>query len=121
MANLVKFKEEGSAKKLTRYNRQRAVTISANISEDYSLSEAMSYIEKYISKTQTNTQIAWKGKSEEVKETSNELYIIFALALLTAYLVMAAQFESFKHPLTIMLTVPLAIFCLLYTSPSPRD
>ncbi len=110
LANLVEFKEEGSTKKLTRYNRQRAVTISANISEDYSLSEAMSYIEKYISKTQTNTQIAWKGKSEEVKETSNELYIIFALALLTAYLVMAATFNSFIHPFVIILTVPLAIF-----------
>ena len=110
LVNLVDFKEEGSAKELARYNRQRAVTISANISEDYSLSEAMSYIEKYISKTQTNTQIAWKGKSEEVKETSNELYIIFALALLTAYLVMAATFNSFIHPFVIILTVPLAIF-----------
>ena len=55
-------------------------------------------------------QIAWKGKSEEIKETSNELYIIFALALLTAYLVMAATFNSFIHPFVIILTVPLAIF-----------
>ena len=43
-------------------------------------------------------QITWKGKSEEIKETSNELFIIFALALLTAYLVMAATFNSFIHP-----------------------
>jgi HAE1 family hydrophobic/amphiphilic exporter-1/multidrug efflux pump len=55
-------------------------------------------------------QIAWKGKSEEVKETTNELFIIFALALLTAYLVMAATFNSFVHPFIIVLTVPLAIF-----------
>ena len=110
LANLVKFKEEGSAKKLTRYNRQRAVTISANISDDYSLSEAIAYLENLISETQPSTQIAWKGKSEEVKETSNELYIIFALALLTAYLVMAATFNSFIHPFIIILTVPLAIF-----------
>jgi len=55
-------------------------------------------------------QITWKGKSEEVKETSNELFIIFALALLTAYLVMAATFNSFIHPFIIVLTVPLAIF-----------
>ena len=47
---------------------------------------------------------------EELKETSNELYIIFALALLTAYLVMAATFNSFVHPFIIILTVPLAIF-----------
>ena len=55
-------------------------------------------------------QITWKGKSEEIKETSNELFILFALALLTAYLVMAATFNSFIHPFIIVLTVPLAIF-----------
>ena len=110
LANLVEFKEEGSAKKLARYNRQRAVTISANISEDYTLSEAISYLEQTLSDSQINNQIAWKGKSEELKETSNELFIIFGLALLTAYLVMAATFNSFIHPFIIVLTVPLALF-----------
>ena len=110
LANLVEFKEEGSAKKLARYNRQRAITISANISENYTLSEAMTYLEKTVRETQTKNQIAWKGKSEEFKETSNELYIIFGLALLTAYLVMAATFNSFIHPFIIILTVPLALF-----------
>ena len=110
LANLVDFKEEGSAKKLSRYNRQRAVTISANISENYTLSEAIKYLEKTMSEIAPEKQIAWKGKSEELKETSNELYIIFALALLTAYLVMAATFNSFIHPFIIVLTVPLAVF-----------
>ncbi len=110
LANLVDFKEEGSANKLSRYNRQRAVTISANISENYTLNEAIKYLEKNISKIAPEKQIAWKGKSEELKETSNELYIIFALALLTAYLVMAATFNSFIHPFIIVLTVPLAVF-----------
>ena len=110
LANLVNFKEEGSANKLSRYNRQRAVTISANISENYTLSEAIKYLEKNMSEIAPEKQIAWKGKSEELKETSNELYIIFALALLTAYLVMAATFNSFIHPFIIVLTVPLAVF-----------
>ena len=110
LANLVDFKEEGSANKLSRYNRQRAVTISANISENYTLNEAIKYLEKNISEIAPEKQIAWKGKSEELKETSNELYIIFALALLTAYLVMAATFNSFIHPFIIILTVPLAVF-----------
>jgi hydrophobe/amphiphile efflux-1 (HAE1) family protein len=110
LANLVEFKEEGSAKKLARYNRQRAVTISANIAEDYTLSEAIKYLEKTLSDSQITNQIAWKGKSEELKETSNELFIIFGLALLTAYLVMAATFNSFIHPFIIVLTVPLALF-----------
>ena len=103
------LKRKGSAKKLARYNRQRAVTISANISENYTLSEAMKYLEQTLSDTQTNNQIAWKGKSEELKETSNELFIIFALAFLTAYLVMAATFNSFIHPFIIVLT-PFSMF-----------
>ena len=51
----------------------------------------------------------YKGESEEYKKTNYELYLIFALALITAYLAMCAQFESWKHPLTIMLTVPLSM------------
>ena len=110
LVNLVDFKEEGTAKELARYNRQRAVTISANISENYTLTEAIKYLENIITEVAPQNQITWKGKSEEVKETSNELFIIFALALLTAYLVMAATFNSFIHPFIIILTVPLAIF-----------
>ena len=95
---------------LPRYNRQRAVTISAALSEDYTLSEAINYLESVMIKVAPENQITWKGKSEELKETSNELYIIFALALLTAYLVMSATFNSFIHPFIIILTVPLAVF-----------
>jgi HAE1 family hydrophobic/amphiphilic exporter-1/multidrug efflux pump len=110
LANLVSFKEEGSAKELARYNRQRAITISANISENYTLTEAIQFFEQVMTNLAPENQITWKGKSEEIKETSNELFIIFALALLTAYLVMAATFNSFIHPFIIILTVPLAIF-----------
>jgi len=110
LANLVEFKEVGSAKILARYDRQRAVTISARLIGDYTLSEALSYLEKTVSKNAPDARIEWKGKSEELKETSNELFIIFALALITAFLVMAANFNSFIHPAVIMLTVPLSVF-----------
>merc|ERR1711965_311893 len=110
LANLVSFKEEGTAKELARYNRQPAVTISANINEGYTLTEAIKFFEETMDNLAPENQITWKGKSEEIKETSNELFIIFALALLTAYLVMAATFNSFIHPFIIILTVPLAIF-----------
>jgi len=110
LANLVEFEEVGSAKILARYDRQRAVTISARLVGDYSLSEALVYIEKTVNENVPEARIKWKGKSEELKETSNELFIIFALALLTAFLVMAANFNSFIHPAVIMLTVPLSVF-----------
>ncbi len=110
LSNLVDLREEGSAKVLARYNRQRAVTISANVNENYSLFEAIEYLENIMADVAPTNQITWKGESEEVKETTNELYIIFALGLLTAYLVMSATFNSFVHPFIIMLTVPLAVF-----------
>jgi len=110
LANLVEFQEVGSAKILARYDRQRAVTISARLIGDYTLSEALSFLEKTVNKSAPDARIEWKGKSEELKETSNELFIIFALALVTAFLVMAANFNSFVHPAVIMLTVPLSVF-----------
>jgi len=110
LANLVEFKEVGTAKILARYDRQRAVTISARLVGDYTLSEALTYLEKAVNKNAPDARIEWKGKSEELKETSNELFIIFGLALLTAFLVMAANFNSFVHPAVIMLTVPLSVF-----------
>ena len=110
LANLIEFEEVGSAKILARYDRQRAVTISARLVGDYTLSEALSYLEKTVNENVPEARIEWKGKSEELKETSNELFIIFALALLTAFLVMAANFNSFIHPVVIFLTVPLSIF-----------
>ena len=110
LANLVEFKEVGSAKILARYDRQRAVTISARLVGDYTLSKALGFLEKTVKENIPDARIEWKGKSEELKETSNELFIIFALALLTAFLVMAANFNSFIHPAVIMLTVPLSVF-----------
>ena len=110
LASLVEFEEKGTAETLPRYNRQRAVTISAAIDENYSLAEAMKYLENTMNNLAPQNQITWKGKSEELKETSNEIFVIFALALITAYLVMAATFNSFIHPFIIILTVPLAVF-----------
>ena len=121
LANLVEFKEEGSAKILARYNRQRAVTISARLEGDYTLSEALAFLKKTVRENVPEAGIEWKGKSEELQETSNEMFVIFALALLTAYLVMCAMFNSFIHPVVIMLTVPLSIlggiiFLLLFNN-----
>ena len=110
LANLVEFKEVGAAKILARYDRQRAVTISARLVGDYTLSEALRYLEKTVNKNTPDARVEWKGKSEELKEASNELFIIFALALITAFLVMSANFNSFIHPAIIMLTVPLSVF-----------
>ena len=94
---------------MARYNRQKAVTISARLVGDYSLDEALKFLVGVVEQNTPQARIAYKGESEEYKKTNTELYVIFALALITAYLAMSAQFESWRHPLTIMLTVPMAI------------
>ncbi len=109
VSNLIRYDEEGQSPFLARYNRQKAVTISARLVGDYSLDEALNFLVKVVKDNTPEAKIAYKGESEEYKKTNTELYIIFVLALVTAYLAMCAQFESWKHPLTIMLTVPLAI------------
>ncbi len=109
VSNLVSYEEEGQSPFLARYNRQKAVTISARLVGDYSLDEALKFLLKTVQENTPKAKIAYKGESEEYKKTNNELYIIFALALITAYLAMCAQFESWRHPFTIMLTVPMAI------------
>jgi hydrophobe/amphiphile efflux-1 (HAE1) family protein len=109
VSNLVSYNEEGQSPFLARYNRQKAVTISARLVGDYSLDEALKFLLNVVKENIPEAKVAYKGESEEYKKTNSELYIIFALALITAYLAMCAQFESWRHPLTIMLTVPMAI------------
>ena len=109
VSNLVSYNEEGQSPFLSRYNRQKAVTISARLVGDYSLDEALNFLKDVVEENTPQAKIAYKGESEEYKKTNTELYVIFALALVTAYLAMCAQFESWKHPFTIMLTVPMAI------------
>ena len=109
ISNLVSYSEEGKSPFLARYNRQKAVTISARLVGDYSLDEALKFLVKVAEENTPEAKIAYKGESEEYKKTNNELYVIFFFFLITAYLAMCAQFESWRHPFTIMLTVPMAI------------
>lgn len=95
---------------LNRYNRLRAVTISANLAPGFSLGEALTFLEGVVrEQLPASAQIGYQGESLEYKEASGKLYFLFGLALLVVFLVMAAQFESFVHPLVIMMTVPLAM------------
>jgi multidrug efflux pump len=95
---------------LQRHNRMRAITISANLAPGYTLGEALAYLENLIRTELPNTaQIDYRGESLEYKEASGALYFTFGIALFVVFLVLAAQFESFVHPLVIMVTVPLAV------------
>ncbi|HVS22707.1 MAG TPA: efflux RND transporter permease subunit [Gammaproteobacteria bacterium] len=110
LANLVKLQDMAGPSTLNRQNRMRAVTISANLTPGYTLGEALDYLENLVHKELPSTaQIDYKGESLDYKEASGALYFTFGIALFVVFLVLAAQFESFVHPLVIMVTVPLAV------------
>ncbi|MBD2857818.1 efflux RND transporter permease subunit [Spongiibacter sp. KMU-158] len=114
LSNLVRFSERGDASVLSRYNKVRAITISANLAEGYSQGEALDYLENITREIAPQATIDYKGQSLKYKETGSSIYFTFAMALLIVFLVLAAQFESFIHPLVILLTVPLAIAGALF-------
>lgn len=110
LASLVTFEERGASATLERFNRQRALTISANLAPGYSLGDALTFLEETTRQVlPERAAIDYKGESRELKDSAAALLFIFGLALLVVYLVLAAQFESFVHPLVIVLTVPLAV------------
>ncbi len=110
MENLVDLVESIAPPKLYRYNRFVSATISAGLAEGKTIGQgldAMDAIAKDVLDDTFRTALA--GDSKEFRESSSSLYFAFTLALLLIYLILAAQFESFKDPFVIMLTVPLAI------------
>jgi multidrug efflux pump len=109
--NVVTVKETGEAGKLGRQNRSRSVTISGNISSGYSLSDVLTFLEKVVrEKLPEYAQIYYRGQSKDYKDSEGGVLFVFFLAVLVSYFVLAAQFESFVSPLTVMLTVPLGVF-----------
>ena len=110
LSNLVTIEERAAPATLNRYNRLRAITISASLAQGYTLGEALTFLEEAArAELPPTAQIDYRGQSRELKQTSGALYVTFAMALLVVFLVLAAQFESFVHPTVIMVTVPLAV------------
>jgi len=110
LSNIVKVVESVAPKELKRFNQLRAVTISANLAPGYSLGEALSYLERAAREVlPANVQTDVKGQSRDYRAAGQSLAMVFVLALAFIYLVLAAQFESFRDPLIILLTVPLSM------------
>ncbi|MGI2014621.1 efflux RND transporter permease subunit [Shewanella oncorhynchi] len=109
LSNLVTVEEFADASSLNRYNRMRAITIEASLEDGYSLGEALDYMNQ-LARTSLPTEavISYKGQSLDYQESGSSMYFVFILALGIVFLVLAAQFESYIHPVVIMLTVPLA-------------
>jgi multidrug efflux pump len=104
-------KETAEPGTLNRFNRLRAITLSAGIAPGYTLGLAIKWAQQVIRQQLPETaQVDYNGQSREYLQSGSAALFTFGMALLVVFLVLAAQFESFMHPLVIMLTVPLAMF-----------
>ena len=110
LENLVDLQEDVAPPKLYRFNRFVSATISAGLAEGKTIGQGLEEMDKIAKNTLDDTfRTALTGDSRDFRESSSSLIFAFGLALLLIYLILAAQFESFKDPFVIMLTVPLAV------------
>ncbi|WP_394127613.1 vibriobactin export RND transporter permease subunit VexH [Vibrio hepatarius] len=108
---VTKIEEVASSIRLSHYNKQKAITVTANLSDGYTLGEALDFLDQQaIELLPGDISVSYSGESKDYKENQSSILIVFALALLVAYLVLAAQFESFINPLVVMFTVPMGVF-----------
>lgn len=108
--NIVKFQEESSPPQLYHYNRYQSATVSAGLAPGKTVGDGIEEMKKIAGKVLDQSfTTALTGSSRDFEESSSNILFAFMLALVLIYLVLAAQFESFVDPFTIMLTVPLAL------------
>jgi multidrug efflux pump len=110
LSNLIEVRETVAPRELNHFNQLRAVTVTANVGSGYTLGEVLDHLEE---KARTifpaDTQFDYTGTSRDFKDSSSGVALIFVLALVFIFLVLAAQFESFLDPLIILLSVPLSM------------
>ncbi len=110
LSNLIEVRETVAPRELNHFNQLRAVTVTANVGSGYTLGEALDHLEdKARAIFPPETQFDYTGTSRDFKDSSSGVALIFVLALVFIYLVLAAQFESFLDPLIILLSVPLSM------------
>lgn len=116
LANVVRLSETVAPKELNHYNRVRSATITASLMPGVALGQALDALDAIAQeRLPAGVKRDFGGQSLEYKSSSTSLYLMFLLAVVFIYLVLSAQFESFVHPFTILLSVPLAVFGALLT------
>jgi HAE1 family hydrophobic/amphiphilic exporter-1 len=111
LSNLVRLREDVGPAQIDRINRQRAITILGNLLPTLPLNHAMEHTEKVEKSLDMPAfyNIEWAGRAKGLGETNSNFLVAFALSFVFMYMVLAAQFESFLHPITIMLALPLTV------------
>jgi multidrug efflux pump len=110
LSSLVKVREAVSPRELNHFNQRRSVSITASLTPDYSLGQALAFLDETAAKVlPSGYATELNGVSREFKSSSGALGLVFVLALLFIFLVLSAQFESFLDPFVILLAVPLSM------------
>jgi len=111
LSTLVTLRTVGDAAERRRLNRQASITVSASIDGDYAIGDALTELEQYAAEEIGDAPIStdFTGAARQYKQSTGAIVFAFGFALLVVFLVLAGQFESFVHPLVIMLAVPLAV------------
>jgi len=109
LSSVVRLEETSGTMQLSRFDRLRSIKISADLAPGYTMGEAVKWFEDAVARELPEATLDWDGQTREFTRTGQQLYFTFLLALAVVYLVLAAQFESFVHPIIIMVTVPLAL------------
>ncbi|MFU8829712.1 MAG: efflux RND transporter permease subunit, partial [Phycisphaerales bacterium] len=110
LSTLLTMEESGTVRDLKRINRVPSVVLTASVASGSSLGEALDRLDQIVqTDLPPGASVNYLGESLEYRDSSMQLYLMFGLALLLVYLALAAQFESLIHPITIMVSVPLAV------------
>ena len=116
LSALMSASEGAAAAELRRYDRLPSISIQSGLANGYALGDALAYMEEGAARLLPDSaRLGFAGQSAVLKDTSGDIALIFAAALLVVFLVLAAQFESFIHPVVIMLSVPLAVAGAVYS------
>lgn len=110
LSNLVSVNEHVAPRELNHFGQRRALTLTANLAPGYAMGDALSFLDKTSREIlPSGYSVDYNGQSREFRQSSSSLAVTFGLALAFIYLVLSAQFESWRNPLIIMLTVPLSM------------
>jgi len=129
LSNLLSYRESVVPESYRHYNRLRSVTVSTQLNAGYTMGDGVAYLTKQVRAVlPEGYSYAWDGATRDYVEGANDTFLIFGLALLFTFLILAAQFESWIHPITIFTGVALAVaggllvlYCSRFWGPAKTD
>jgi multidrug efflux pump len=109
LSNLVIARQAATARELGRFNKMRSITLNGGLAPGYSLGRALAFLENEARQSPEVRAVGYKGESRSFKQTGSSIWVAFGLTIVVIYLLLAAQFESFVHPIVIISAVPLGV------------